>query len=79
MNIFVPVLYVHDRIKIQVFRRGCLRRSVVCPVEDRRTVQHDCVWMDFHGVGSQSVIVETASVCQAPWKIFGTIILRQQM
>lgn len=35
MNIFVPVLYVHDGIKIQVFRRGCLRRLVDCPARLR--------------------------------------------
>lgn len=47
------------------------------------TFFHDCrdrvVCMDYHDVGSGSVIVETASVCQAQRKIFSTIILRQQM
>lgn len=77
MNTFVPVLYLHDRIKISFTQRlfekiGGLPRLL-----------HDCrdrvVCMDFHNVGSGLVVLETARVCQAQRKIFSTIILRQQM
>lgn len=77
MNTFVPVLYVHDGIKIsypqRLLEKICALSSLLQDCRDR------VVCMDLHDVGSGSVIVETASVCQAQRKIFSTIILRQQM